>query len=108
MEQLVIDVGFDAEELPNLSVLESNFQDVAVLLISESSYLGIEDLDGWYSEWPNEVNTVLNLLSAFSAKHHGAKSSPSLYRTYVRYGKRRIRMARKRKRREVLLVREVT
>ena len=45
MEKFVIDIGLDAEELPNLPILERNFQNVIVSLVGERPDFGIENFN---------------------------------------------------------------
>jgi hypothetical protein len=86
MEKFVVDVGPHPKQLPNLSVLERNFQDLIVALIGERLYFGIEHFDGRHVQRRDKVTAVLDLLLAFSAKHHGAKNLGVLYTEHV-YGK---------------------
>jgi len=87
VQQFVVDVGLYTEELPDLPVLKRDLQDQSIPFIGERPDLGIEDWNWRDVERRNEVYAVLNLLLALPAKHHARKTSPSIYRTYVRYCK---------------------
>jgi len=87
MEKLVVDVRLHAEELPDLSILEGDLQDVILRLVGKRLHFRIVDLNSGDEERRDEVHAVLDLLFALSAKHHGANLSRCIYRTNVWYGK---------------------
>ena len=95
MEKFVIDIGLDAEELPNLPILERDLQNVIVSLVGERLYFGIEDFNGRYVQRRHKVRTILHLLFAFSAEHHKCENLGVLY-TEQMYGMASILIYRRR------------
>jgi len=88
VQKFVVDLRFDAEELPYLPILESDFQDVIFCVVRERLHFRIVDLNSGDVERRDEVHAVLHPLFALPAKHHGAKNlGRSIYRTSVWYGK---------------------
>lgn len=85
MEKFVIDIGLDAEELPNLPILERDLQNVIVSLVGERLDFGIEDFNGRYVQRRHKVRTILHLLFAFPAEHHKCENLGVLY-TEQMYG----------------------
>ena len=74
MEEFVVNIGLNTEELPDLSILERDLQDVPLLLVREGPHFGVEDFNRSHIERRNEVNAILDLLPAFPAEHHGGKN----------------------------------
>ena len=85
MEEFVIDIGLDAEELPNLPILERDLQNLIVSLVGERLDFGIEDFNGRYVQRRHKVRTILHLLFAFPAEHHKGENLGVLY-TEQMYG----------------------
>jgi len=95
VEEFVIDIGLDAEELPNLPILERDLQNVIVSLVGERLYFGIEDFNGRYVQRWHKVRTILHLLFAFPAEHHKCENLGVLY-TEQMYGMASILIYRRR------------
>ncbi len=68
-EEFVIDIGLDAEELPNLPILERDLQNVIVFLVGERLDFGIEDFNGRYVQRRHKVRTILHLCSLRSLQN---------------------------------------
>jgi len=85
VQKFIVDLRLDAEQLPDLSILECNLQGVVLGSVSEGLDLGIENFNRPHVQWRNEMNAVLNLLLALSAEHHARKTSGVLYTEQV-YG----------------------
>jgi hypothetical protein len=73
VQQFVVNLRFHAEQLPNLSVLEGDLQDVSGFLVRERLDLRVIDLDGWNAQRRDKMTAVFDLLPALSAEHHGAR-----------------------------------
>jgi hypothetical protein len=70
LKQGIVNIGRNAEELPDLAVLESNLQRLRIALVCECLDLRIKYRDSGNPERHNEVLAVLDFLFAFPAKHH--------------------------------------
>ena len=79
MKQFIVDGGWNTRELPNLPILESDFENVCMLAVGERFDFGIEYGNMRNFKRRDEVLAVVELAVAFAAEDHELEHTGQMF-----------------------------
>lgn len=79
MKEFIVDRGFDARQLPDLSVFENDFENPRVFAVSQGLDLGIEDWNVRNCQRRDEVLAVVDLAIAFATEDHEVEHTEQVF-----------------------------
>ena len=79
MKEFIVDRGFDARQLPDLSVFENDFENPRVFAVSQGLDLGIEDWNVRNCQRRDEVLAVVDLAIAFATEDHEVEHTEQMF-----------------------------